>query len=98
MSDIAKETTFTRHLYDDELDTILAIAKNEQTGRVTPFEIRELVRVYSLVPELYEALNRALAAWGLEKSEPGMNLMEIEKQMRAALARARGKDRSHEGK
>lgn len=49
-------------------------------------------------PELYEALSRALAGWGLEKSEPGLNLMEIEKQMKTALARARGEDRSHEGK
>ena len=33
-------------LCDDDLETILIIARNEQSGRVTEFEIKELVRVY----------------------------------------------------
>lgn len=41
-------------------------------------------------PDLYEALKLALAAWGLEKSEPGFSLSAIEKQMRAALLKAHG--------
>lgn len=30
----------------EELDTILAIGRNEQSGRVTNYELKELVRVY----------------------------------------------------
>jgi hypothetical protein len=33
-------------LDEDELDTILAVARNRQSGRITEFEIKELVRVY----------------------------------------------------
>lgn len=33
-------------LSHEELDTIEAIARNGQTGRITSWEIRELVRVY----------------------------------------------------
>jgi hypothetical protein len=33
-------------LDDEELDTILAIGRNEQSGRVTNYELKELVRVY----------------------------------------------------
>lgn len=33
-------------LDDDELETILVIARNRQSGRITEFEVRELVRVY----------------------------------------------------
>lgn len=33
-------------LDDDELETILAIAHNRQSGRITEYEVRELVRVY----------------------------------------------------
>ena len=33
-------------LDDDELDTILIVARNGQSGRITEFEIRELVRGY----------------------------------------------------
>lgn len=36
------------HLDDEELRTIEICFQNEQPGRVTPFEIRELVRVYRL--------------------------------------------------
>lgn len=33
-------------LTDDELETILTIARNRQSGRITEYEIKELVRVY----------------------------------------------------
>lgn len=33
-------------LDEDELETILTIARNRQSGRITEFEVRELVRVY----------------------------------------------------
>ncbi len=33
-------------LTDDELETILIIARNRQSGRVTAYEIRELVSGY----------------------------------------------------
>ena len=33
-------------LDDEELDTILVVARNRQSGRVTEFEIKELVRGY----------------------------------------------------
>ena len=36
----------TDHLDEGELETILAIAANGQTGRITEYEIKELVRVY----------------------------------------------------
>jgi len=33
-------------LDEEELDTILSIGRNEQSGRVTNYELKELVRVY----------------------------------------------------
>lgn len=33
-------------LNDDELDVLMAIARNGQSGRITEYEIKELVRVY----------------------------------------------------
>jgi hypothetical protein len=53
---LSTETKFTPGLDDDELETILIIAKNEQTGRITPSELKELVRVYRVASDLYEAL------------------------------------------
>lgn len=37
-----------RTLTAEELDTILAIGEHEQSGRVTNYELKELVRVYRL--------------------------------------------------
>ena len=39
-----QEAMFT--LDAEELDTILAIGRNDQSGRVTNYELKELVRVY----------------------------------------------------
>lgn len=36
----------TKHLDDDELETILIVARNGQSGRITEYEIKELVRGY----------------------------------------------------
>lgn len=36
----------------DELETILIIARNGQSGRITEYEIKELVRVYNLILSL----------------------------------------------
>lgn len=33
-------------LDDDELETILAVARNGQSGRITRYEVEELVRGY----------------------------------------------------
>lgn len=35
-------------LDDDELETILIVARNGQSGRITQYEIAELVRVYKI--------------------------------------------------
>ena len=35
-----------KHLSDEELETILIVARNRQSGRITEWEIKELVRVY----------------------------------------------------
>jgi len=82
------------HQHDDYTEILLAhwSEVRDAIDRMIQFANGEIQS------ELYEALSRALAGWGLEKSEPGLNLMEIEKQMKTALARARGEDRSHEGK
>ncbi len=32
----------------DDLDTILICIKNDQPGRITPYELRELLRVWEL--------------------------------------------------
>lgn len=47
-------------------------------------------RLIAAAPELYEALEDALKGWLATTSEPGLNLGEIEKKMKAALAKARG--------
>ncbi len=103
---LSKETTFTPQLGEDELETILAIAKNEQTGRITPSEIRELVRGYCLAGELYEALNRALSTLRSVERDTHYGLHDEWAEVctcslcngAKVLAKARGEDRSHEGK
>jgi DNA polymerase III delta prime subunit len=35
-----------KNLTDDDLDTILEIAKRDMSGRITMYEVNELVRVY----------------------------------------------------
>lgn len=39
-------TKATVPLDDDELETILIVARNRQSGRITEYEIKELVRGY----------------------------------------------------
>ncbi len=39
-------------LDDEELDTILVIARNSQSGRITEYEIKELVRGYRQVQRM----------------------------------------------
>jgi len=100
---LSTETKFTRHLDDDELDTILIIAKNEQSGRITPFEVKELVRVYRATPDLYEALyvitlqypysDDQLEAIDADRDDDGPISRHWARKMlaaRAALAKARG--------
>lgn len=48
-------------LEDDDIETLLAIARNEQSGRITPYEVRELVRVYRAFPALVAHFKWALA-------------------------------------
>jgi len=86
---LSTETKFTPNLDEDELETILIIAKNEQTGRITPFELRELVRVYRLAPDLYEALFRMRNAptGGYGQKLIGSDVLDLAD---AALVKARG--------
>lgn len=47
LEDLLKRVdTDLRKLDADDLDTIEIIARNGQTGRITPFEVRALVAVY----------------------------------------------------
>lgn len=49
-------------LTDDELETIEAIARNRQSGRVTEFEIKELVSVYRAARDVANTLNGGFVA------------------------------------
>lgn len=65
----------TKHPYDGHPDIIVSEAD---------------MALIAAAPEMFEALSKALAAWSLEKSEPGHDLMGIEQEMRAALSKATG--------
>jgi hypothetical protein len=49
-------------LDDDDLETLLAIAKNGQCGRITPREIRLLVEAYQSQKRQREAVSDLVAS------------------------------------
>ena len=79
-------------LDDDELETILIIAKNEQSGRITPFEVRELVSAYRARADLYEALTLFIKQWNAcgPNSDFGRYFSNVRDAANAALAKASG--------
>lgn len=74
---------------DDGRHTVCAVFTNDEGSKPVKHFV-EKTHLIAAAPDLYEALKLALAAWGLEKSEPGFSLSAIEKQMRAALLKAHG--------
>lgn len=49
-------TVIDERLNQDELDTILAIARNKQSGRITEYEVKALVSTYQDHTDLLRAL------------------------------------------
>lgn len=79
-------------LDDDELDTILAVARDHLSGRITASQIAEMVRGYKECARLRERIARAekqlAVAAQYEKDENGMTVMPSVWRLQNGLIRS----------
>jgi hypothetical protein len=86
----------TADLDFDDLETILTIAANGQSGRITPHELRTLVAVYRAYDPMITAMAK-IEAWAECRSELHGVFKRIAEEARAALSTLHVNDRHHSG-